>query len=84
MNNNVAGIGRRSCSGSDLKMIEELKGDKERTKAGITDQRVEIKTRIIKECKPYCWYQDPRVFISYSMALDGNPRSRIWKSDETG
>ena len=33
-------------------MIEELKADKEKTKAGITG--VEIAARIIKECKPYC------------------------------
>ena len=33
-------------------MIEELKKDKEKTKAGITG--VEIAARIIKECKPYC------------------------------
>ena len=31
---------------------EELKADKEKTKAGITG--VEIAARIIKECKPYC------------------------------
>ena len=34
------------------KTIEELKADKEKTKAGITG--VEIAARIIKECKPYC------------------------------
>ena len=33
-------------------MLEELKADKEKTKAGITG--VEIAARIIKECKPYC------------------------------
>ena len=33
-------------------MIEELKKDKEKTKAGITG--VEIAARIIKECRPYC------------------------------
>ena len=33
-------------------MIDELKADKEKTKAGITG--VEIAARIIKECKPYC------------------------------
>ncbi len=33
-------------------MIEELKADKEKTKAGITG--VEIAARIIRECKPYC------------------------------
>ena len=46
MNNNVAGIHVPD------EMIEELKADKERTKAGITG--VEIAARIIKECKPYC------------------------------
>ncbi len=46
MNANVAGI---SVPDS---MIEELKADKEKTKAGITG--VEIAARIIKECKPYC------------------------------
>ena len=46
MNNNVAGIHVPD------EMIEELKKDKEKTKAGIT--RVEIAARIIKECKPYC------------------------------
>ena len=34
------------------KMIEELKKDPEKTKAGVTG--VEIAARIIKECKPYC------------------------------
>lgn len=46
MNANVAGI---SVPDS---MIEELQKDKEKTKAGITG--VEITTRIIRECKPYC------------------------------
>ncbi len=46
MNANVAGI-----SVPD-EMIEELKADKEKTKAGITG--VEISARIIKECKDYC------------------------------
>ena len=46
MMNNVAGI---SVPDS---IIEELKADKERTKAGITG--VEIAARIIRECKPYC------------------------------
>ena len=46
MNNNVAGVHVPD------EMIEELKADKERTKAGITG--VEIAARIIKECKPYC------------------------------
>ena len=44
--NNVAGIHVPD------EMIEELKADKEKTKAGITG--VEIAARIIKECKPYC------------------------------
>lgn len=46
MNENIAGI-----SVPDY-MIEELKKDKEKTKAGITG--VEISARIIKECKDYC------------------------------
>ena len=46
MNNNVAGIHVPD------EMIEELKKDKEKTKAGITG--VEIAARIIKECRPYC------------------------------
>ncbi len=46
MNANVAGI---SVPDS---MIEELKADKEKTKAGITG--VEISARLIKECKDYC------------------------------
>ena len=46
MNENVAGIH------VPQEMINELKKDKEKTKAGITG--VEIAARIIKECKPYC------------------------------
>ena len=46
MNNNVAGIHVPD------EMIDELKADKEKTKAGITG--IEIAARIIKECKPYC------------------------------
>jgi len=46
MNNNVAGIS------VPPEMIEELKADKEKTKAGITG--VEITARIIKECKEFC------------------------------
>ena len=46
MNNNVAGVHVPD------EMIEELRADKEKTKAGITG--VEIAARIIKECKPYC------------------------------
>lgn len=46
MNNNVAGIHVPD------EMIEELKADKEKTKAGITG--VEIAARVIKACKPYC------------------------------
>ena len=46
MNNNVAGIHVPD------EMIEELKKDPEKTKAGVTG--VEIAARIIKECKPYC------------------------------
>ena len=46
MNNNVAGIHVPD------EMIEELKKDKEKTKAGITG--VEIAARIIRECKPFC------------------------------
>ena len=46
MNANVAGIHIPE------EMIEELKADKEKTKAGITG--VEISARIIKECRPYC------------------------------
>ena len=46
MNANVAGIHLPE------EMIDELKADKEKTKAGITG--VEIAARIIRECKPYC------------------------------
>jgi 5,10-methylenetetrahydrofolate reductase len=46
MNENVAGIH------VPQEMIDELKKDKEKTKAGITG--IEIAARIIKECKPYC------------------------------
>ena len=46
MNNNVAGIHVPD------EMIEELKKDKEKTKAGITG--VEFAARIIIECRPYC------------------------------
>jgi len=46
MNNNIAGIS------VPPEMIEELKADKEKTKAGITG--VEITARIIKECREYC------------------------------
>ena len=46
MNNNVAGIS------VPQDMIEELKADKEKAKAGITG--VEITARIIKECRDYC------------------------------
>lgn len=46
MNDNVAGIS------VPQEMIDELKKDKEKTKAGITG--VEISARIIKECKDYC------------------------------
>lgn len=46
MNDNVAGIHVPQA------LIDELKADKEKTKAGITG--VEIAARIIKECKPYC------------------------------
>ena len=46
MNANVAGVHVPE------EMIEELKKDKEKTKAGITG--VEIAARIIRECKPYC------------------------------
>ncbi|QSX08259.1 methylenetetrahydrofolate reductase [Alkalibacter rhizosphaerae] len=46
MNANVAGVHVPE------EMIEELKADKEKTKAGITG--VEISARIIKECKDYC------------------------------
>ena len=46
MNNNVAGIHVPE------EMLEELRADKEKTKAGITG--IEIAARIIRECKPYC------------------------------
>ena len=46
MNANVAGVHVPED------MINELKADKEKTKAGITG--VEIAARIIRECKPYC------------------------------
>lgn len=46
MNNNVAGIS------VPPEMIEELKADKEKTKAGITG--VNITARIIRECRDYC------------------------------
>ena len=46
MNNNVAGIHVPDD------MIDELKADKEKAKAGITG--VEIAARVIKACKPYC------------------------------
>ena len=46
MNNNVAGVHVPE------EMLEELRADKEKTKAGITG--VEIAARIIRECKPYC------------------------------
>lgn len=46
MNANIAGVHVPES------MIEELKADKEKTKAGITG--VEIAARIIKECKEYC------------------------------
>ena len=46
MNNNIAGIS------VPPEMIEELKKDPEKTKAGITG--VEITARIIKECRDYC------------------------------
>ncbi len=46
MNANVAGVHAPES------MIEELKADKEKTKAGITG--CEISARLIKECMPYC------------------------------
>ena len=46
MNNNIAGIS------VPPDIIEELKADPEKTKAGITG--VEITARIIKECRNYC------------------------------
>ena len=46
MNNNVAGVHVPD------EMLDELRADKEKTKAGITG--IEIAARIIRECKPYC------------------------------
>ena len=46
MNNNVAGIA------IPAEIIDELKADKERAKAGITG--TEIAARIIRDCKDYC------------------------------
>ena len=46
MNNNVAGVHVPD------EMLEELRADKEKTKAGITG--IEIAARIIRECRPYC------------------------------
>ena len=46
MNNNVAGVHVPDY------MLDELRADKEKTKAGITG--VEIAARIIRECRPYC------------------------------
>ena len=46
LSQNVAGIAVPDS------IIDELKADKEKTKAGIT--AVEIAARIIRECKPYC------------------------------
>ena len=46
MNNNVAGVHVPDD------MLDELRADKEKTKAGITG--IEIAARIIRECKPYC------------------------------
>ena len=46
MNNNVAGIHVPD------ELLDELRADKEKTKAGITG--VEIAARIIRECRPYC------------------------------
>ena len=46
MNNNVAGVHVPDS------MLDELRADKEKTKAGITG--VEIAARIIRECRPYC------------------------------
>ena len=46
MKANVAGISIPES------MFDELKADKEKTKAGITG--VEISARIIRECRPYC------------------------------
>ena len=46
MNNNVAGVHVPD------EMLDELRADKEKTKAGITG--LEIAARIIRECRPYC------------------------------
>ena len=46
MNNNVAGVHVPDY------MLDELRADEEKTKAGITG--IEIAARIIKECRPYC------------------------------
>ena len=46
MNGNVAGVSIPES------IFDELKADKEKTKAGITG--IEIAARIIRECKPYC------------------------------
>ena len=46
MNNNVAGIHVPD------ELLDELRADKEKTKAGITG--VEIAAQIIRECRPYC------------------------------
>lgn len=46
MNGNVAGISIPES------LIDELKADREKTKAGVTG--VEIAARIIRACKPYC------------------------------
>ena len=63
MNNNVAGIHVPD------EMLEELKADKEKTKAGITG--VEIAARIYQKSASHT----VRVYISWHLA--GNPRSRI-------
>ncbi len=46
MNANVAGVH------VPVEMLDELRADKEKTKAGITG--LEIAARIIRECRPYC------------------------------
>lgn len=46
MNNNVAGVHVPDA------LLDELRADKEATKAGITG--IEIAARIIRECRPYC------------------------------
>ena len=46
MNANVAGVHVPDY------MLDELRADKEKTKAGITG--IEIAARIIRECRPYC------------------------------